>query len=40
VIFNEEECVALTRGRARAVTDPVTHEKELPKDIRSFELIE
>jgi len=40
VIFHEEVCETLTRGSARAVTDPITCENELPKDPRSFELIE
>ena len=31
---------ALTRGRARGMVDPVTYEKELPKDPRGFDLIE
>jgi len=40
VIFHEEVCATLTRGRARVVIDSVTCEKELPKDPRSFDLIE
>ena len=40
MIFHEEVCATLIRGRARAVTDLVTCEKELPKDPRSFDLIE
>jgi len=40
VIFHEEVCVALARGRPRVITDPVTCERELPKDPRSFDLIE
>jgi len=39
-IFYEEVCATLTRGKARVITDPVTCEKELPKDPRSFDLIE
>ena len=40
VIFHEEVCVALTRGRSRTIIDPVTYKRELPKDPRSFDLIE
>lgn len=40
VIFHKEVCATLTRERARAVTDPITCEKKLPKDPRSFDLIE
>ena len=40
VIFHEEVYAALTRGKARKITDPVTYERELPKDPRSFDLIE
>ena len=40
MIFHEEVCASLTRGRARAVIDLVTCKKELPKDLRSFDLIE
>jgi len=40
VIFHEEVCATLTRGRARAVIDLITCEKEIPKDTRSFDLIE
>jgi len=40
VIFHEEVCATLTRGRARVITDPVTCERELPKDPKSFDLIE
>jgi len=39
VIFHEEVCATLIRGRPRAFIDPVTCEKELPKDPRSFDLI-
>ena len=39
VIFHEDVCVAIIRGRAKIVIDPVTYEKELPKD-PSFDLIE
>ena len=40
MIFHEDVCVTITRGRAREMIDPVTCEKELPKDPRSFDLIE
>ena len=40
VIFHEEVCVALARGRVRVITDIVTCEREIPKDPRSFDLIE
>ena len=40
VIFHEEVFATLTRGRPRVATDPITCEKELPKDLRSFDLIE
>jgi len=40
VIFHEEVCAALTRGGPRVVIDPSTCEKQLPKDPRSFGLIE
>ena len=39
VIFHEEVCVALIGGRPRAVTNSVTCEKELSKNLRSFDLI-
>ena len=39
VIFHEEVCVALTSGRPRVAIDPITCEKELPKDSGSFDLI-
>ena len=40
VISHEEVCAALTRGKARVIIDLVTCERELPKDLRSFDLIE
>ena len=40
MIFHEDICVAITRGRAREMIDLITCEKELPKDPRSFDLIE
>ena len=40
VIFHEDVCVAITRGRARVVKNLITCEKELSKDPRSFNLIE
>jgi len=40
VIFHEDVCAVITRGRARVVTNSVTCEKEVPKDPRSFDLIE
>lgn len=40
VIFHEDVCAALTRGRARGMVDPVTCEKKLPKDPKGFNLIE
>jgi len=40
VIFHEEVCTTLIRGRARVITNPFTCERELPKDPRSFDLIE
>ena len=40
MIFHEEVCSALTRGKARVITDPVTCERELVKDPRSFDMIE
>jgi len=32
VIFHEEVCATLTRGRERVIIDPITYERELPKD--------
>lgn len=40
VIFHEDVCATLTRGRPRVATNLITCEKELPKDPRSFHLIE
>ena len=40
VISHEEVCAVLTRGKAKSIIDLVTYEKELPKDPRSFDLIE
>ena len=40
MIFHEDVCATITRGRAREMIDLVTCEKELPKDPRSFDLIE
>jgi len=40
MIFHEEVCAVLTRGRARVITNPITCKRELPKDPRSFDLIE
>ena len=40
VIFHEDVCTTLTRGRPRTTTNLVTCEKELPKYPRSFNLIE
>ena len=40
VIFHEDVCAEITRGRAREMIGPVTCERELPKDPRSFDLIE
>ena len=31
VIFHEEVCATLTRGRPRVATDPITCENKLPK---------
>ena len=39
IIFHEV-CTTLIRGRPRVATDPITCEKELPKDPISFDLIE
>ena len=39
IIFHKEVCATLIRGRPRVATDPVTCEKELPKNPRSFDLI-
>ena len=39
VIFHEDVCVTLIRGRPKVATNLVTCEKELPKDPRSFDLI-
>lgn len=40
VIFYEDVHVALTRGRPRVATNPITCKKKLLKDLRSFNLIE
>ena len=40
VIFHGDVCATFTRGRAEVVIDLITCEKELPKDPRSFDLIE
>ena len=40
MIFHEGVYAIIIRGRSREVIDLVTCEKELPKDPRSFDLIE
>ena len=40
MIFHEDVCATLTRGRPKVASNIVTCEKELPKYLRNFDLIE
>ena len=40
VIFHEDVCATIIRGRAKIMIDPVTCEREISKDLKSFDLIE
>lgn len=40
MIFHEDVCAIITRGRAEVVINPITCKKKLPNDPKSFDLIE